>query len=160
MATRKELVARYEADEEFPGYNLSEEQVARFWQISADNLAVQGTLSLKAQLERILARYGSDADEAMYCFLGSEDITQLLDAYQHDEDWPSVPDDNWKEGYLIADILYLNDNYPGQLAEIWMSETRWAFWEYFTYGRSETAFNAVVEFLSGYSTLFQWVEAC
>lgn len=166
MTSRDELVARYDADTDFPGYNMSSWQVEHFWQISANYLQEQSARNLKSQLEQILANYGKDSDDAMNEFLGSDNITGLLNSYDQDEDWAYVDDDNWKEAYLIENILYLNNNYSDQLEEIWMNETRWGFWCYFNdagYGwnsKSEEAFNAVVEFLSGYSNLSQWIGVC
>ena len=159
--TQEEKVARYEADDDFPGYNMSEGQVERFWEISAENLEEQSAFTLKVQLEGILNEHGQDADEAMFTFLGSETISSLLEDYEEADEcgWKSV-EDNWKS-LLIDDLLYLNKNYSGDLEEIWMNETRWGCWEYLEIDRrSESAFNAVVGFLSGYPTLGQWIGAC
>ena len=165
MVSFQDTVAMYEGDTEFPGYNLENARVAHFWQISAEHLFAKTPGALKRELERLLDLYGKYADEAMYCFLGSEDISGLLESYDDDDGW-HVNDENWKEGYLIADILYLNNNYPDELDVIWMNETRWGFWGYFQEcGRwhqsvGPEAFCAVVGFLSGFPTLEEWIAAC
>lgn len=160
---RDEAIRLYDEDTDFPGYNLSEEQVARFWEIGAAHLEAQTAWDLRCQLVRILEQHGAAADGAMHSFLGSEDISKLLEWYE-EEEWGDH--DYWKNSLLIPELRYLNDNYPGELAEIWMSESRWSFWCYAheydsLYGEySIDAFNAVVSFLSGYGNLAEWVDAC
>ena len=157
-----ELVARYDADTDFPGYGLSGEQVARFYGICEEHIREKSTVSLKVELERLLDAYGDDANEAMYTFMGSDDIHQFLEDYDDVSDtaWKSLEED-WKESYLLDDISYLPRHYPDDLERIWMEESRFEFWQLCDGGgRTLEALDAVIEFLSGYPTLEALIAAC